>query len=97
MASDIHSSQDYHGCRAVPGATEIVFALGAGDSFVGVTHEVASTFPHVCLPAEAETRTEIVFPRSGRILIREPGDLLWPAREGGAELETQKQMLGSAA
>ena len=38
-----------------------------------------------------------MFPRSGRILIREPGDLLWPAREGRAELETQKQMLGSAA
>ncbi len=52
---------------------------------------------HVCLPAEAETRTEIVFPRSGRRYVREPGDLLWPAREGRAELDIQRQLLGSAA
>jgi predicted phage terminase large subunit-like protein len=54
-------------------------------------------FTHICLPAEAETRTEIVFPRSGRIQVRETGDLLWPAREGHPELKTAKQMLGSAA
>jgi predicted phage terminase large subunit-like protein len=54
-------------------------------------------FVHVCLPAEAETRTEIRFPRSGRIQVREPGDLLWPARDGRAELDTQKRMLGSVA
>jgi predicted phage terminase large subunit-like protein len=53
-------------------------------------------FQQVCLPAEAETRTEIRFP-SGRIHVREPGDLLWPAREGRDELETQKRMLGSVA
>ena len=53
-------------------------------------------FTHVCLPAEAELRTEILFP-SGRILVREPGDLLWPAREGRDELDTQKRMLGSVA
>ena len=54
-------------------------------------------FVHVCLPAEAETRTEIRFPRSGRIQVREPGDLLWPARDGRAELDMQKRMLGSVA
>jgi integrase len=54
-------------------------------------------FVEVCLPAEAETRTAIVSPRSGRILVREPGDLLWPAREGRAELPTAREMLGSAA
>jgi predicted phage terminase large subunit-like protein len=54
-------------------------------------------FTHVCLPAEAETRTTIVFPRSGRLHVRELGDLLWPARDGRAELDRQKQMLGSAA
>lgn len=53
-------------------------------------------FLHVCLPAEAETRTEIRFP-SGRIYVREPGDLLWPAREARDELDTQKRMLGSVA
>jgi len=54
-------------------------------------------FVPVCLPAEAETRTEIRFPRSGRTQVREPGDLLWPARDGRAELDTQKRMLGSVA
>lgn len=54
-------------------------------------------YTHVCLPAEAETRTEIVFPRSGRRLVREPGDLLWPARDGRPELDMQKRLLGSAA
>jgi predicted phage terminase large subunit-like protein len=54
-------------------------------------------FEHVCLPAEAEVRTEILFPRSGRTLVREPGDLLWPARDGHAELALQQRMLGSLA
>jgi predicted phage terminase large subunit-like protein len=53
-------------------------------------------FTHVCLPADGETRTEIVFPRSRRRQIRETGDLLWPAREGRAELDRAKQVLGSA-
>ena len=38
-----------------------------------------------------------MFPRSRRIQVREPGDLLWPAREGHPELKTAKHMLGSAA
>lgn len=54
-------------------------------------------YTHVCLPAEAETRTTITFPRSGRLETREPGDLLWPAREGATELQMQKRLLGSAA
>lgn len=54
-------------------------------------------FIDVCLPAEAETRTEIRFPRSGPVHVREPGDLLWPAREGREELDMQKRMLGSVA
>ena len=52
---------------------------------------------HVCLPAEAETRTEIRFPRSGRVQIRDAGDLLWPARDGRAELDEQRNVLGAAA
>jgi hypothetical protein len=54
-------------------------------------------YTHVCLPAEAEARTEHRFPRSGRIVVRERGDLLWPARDGREELDMQKRMLGSAA
>jgi predicted phage terminase large subunit-like protein len=54
-------------------------------------------YAHVCLPAEAETRTVHVFPRSRKTYVRESGDLLWPAREGVAELELQKRTLGSSA
>lgn len=54
-------------------------------------------FTHVCLPAEAETQTRLVFPRSGRVHDRSPGDVLWPEREGPAVLAKQKAQLGSAA
>jgi predicted phage terminase large subunit-like protein len=54
-------------------------------------------YPHLCLPVKAETGTDIVFPRSGRVLTREPGDLLWPAREGPTELAIQQRQLGSTA
>jgi predicted phage terminase large subunit-like protein len=53
-------------------------------------------FTHICLPAEAETVTRLVMPRSHRVIVREPGDLLWPAREGRAVLEMQRRLLGSA-
>ena len=52
---------------------------------------------HVSLPAIAERRTVIIFPRSRREIVREEGDLLWPAREGRAELEAAKVSLGSFA
>jgi predicted phage terminase large subunit-like protein len=54
-------------------------------------------FVQVCLPAEAEVPTTILFPRSGRVHHRDVGDLLWPAREGRDQLELQKKILGSAA
>ena len=51
----------------------------------------------VSLPVEAETRTTIMFPRSERVVTRDPGDILWPAREDRPELDQQKRLLGSAA
>ena len=47
------------------------------------------------LPAIAEQRSVITFPRSGRDVVREEGDVLWPAREGRTELEAAKLRLGS--
>jgi predicted phage terminase large subunit-like protein len=49
------------------------------------------------IPAEAEQRTEIVFPRSGRRFTRERGDLLWAERDGPEELAAMKLTLGSEA
>lgn len=54
-------------------------------------------YTHISLPAEAEVPTRLVFPRSGRVFTREPGDLLCPAREDRTELDHLKRVLGSAA
>src|SRR5688572_15415122 len=40
-------------CSLLPGATEIVFALGLGDDLVGVTHECD-------YPADAQTKPAVV-------------------------------------
>ena len=49
----------------------------------------------LCLPAEATSRTTITFPRSGRVVTRAPGDLLWPAREGPEEMAQRTVELGA--
>jgi predicted phage terminase large subunit-like protein len=49
----------------------------------------------LCLPAEFERRTVISLPRSGRSVVKEEGELLWPEREGQAELAAAKNRLGS--
>lgn len=52
---------------------------------------------HLKVPAEAETSATITFPRSGRTLEREVGNILWPAREDHQELAAQKAALGAYA
>ncbi len=52
-------------------------------------------YEHLCLPAEAETRTIIQMPISSKEVIREEGAILWPKREGAKELHAQKRALGS--
>jgi predicted phage terminase large subunit-like protein len=54
-------------------------------------------FTHICLPAEAEVASRVVFPRSHRVYNRLPGDVLWSEREGASVLARQKVALGSAA
>jgi predicted phage terminase large subunit-like protein len=49
-------------------------------------------YTHLCLPAVAETRT-VVPMRSGD-KIREKGDILWPEREGPAEIAETEKALG---
>lgn len=50
---------------------------------------------HLKLPAEAKDRQTIVFPLSGRTVEREPGDIIWPEREGPEELAQTKRALGT--
>jgi hypothetical protein len=49
---------------------------------------------HLCLPAEFERKTVIALPLSDREIVKQEGDLLWPEREGRAELGPSK--IGSA-
>jgi predicted phage terminase large subunit-like protein len=48
----------------------------------------------LCLPAEFERRRAIAIPRSRREIVKLDGDLLWPEREGRAELDAAKIRLG---
>lgn len=52
-------------------------------------------YTHLCLPAEAPERTVIVFPKSGRELIREEGDILNPQRFDRGVLDGLKKSMGS--
>lgn len=54
-------------------------------------------YVYLKLPAEAEKRTIIHLPISGRNIVREEGDFLWPEREGSTELAAQKRAMGSYA
>ena len=53
-------------------------------------------YEHVCLPSEAPERTVIHFPKSGREMVREQGDLLNPERFGKDVLDSLKKAMGSA-
>jgi len=50
---------------------------------------------HLCLPAEADKKTIIHMPISGKEIIRLPDDLLWPEREDVKEIAQVKKDLGS--
>lgn len=47
------------------------------------------------IPSVCEKKTIITFPISGKELIREPGELMHPERDGQAELDQAKKDLGS--
>jgi predicted phage terminase large subunit-like protein len=59
-------------------------------------HCIEQGYTHLSLPAEAEKRIIISTP-SGRTFAREAGDILWPEREGTAELARAKVAMGSYA
>lgn len=52
-------------------------------------------YEHLCLPAEAEKKTIITFPKSGKQLIREEGDILNPQRYDKESLAGLKKSMGS--
>lgn len=58
---------------------------------------LAAGYTHVCLPAWEATRRSIVFPQSGRVVIREADEPLWPARYPPPVLDQLRQDLGNHA
>lgn len=52
-------------------------------------------YTHLCLPAEAPERTVITFPKSGKQIIREEGDILNPQRFDAEVLAGLKKSMGS--
>ena len=51
-------------------------------------------YVHLKIEAEAPERKVIVYPRSGKILVREAGQLMWPRREGPREIARMKAVMG---
>jgi hypothetical protein len=56
--------------------------------------EEPGVWTHLCLPMEAPSRSVVSFP-SGRVISREPGDLLCPERFDEAAVARLKMTLGS--
>ena len=54
-------------------------------------------FEHLCLPALAPRRTTVVFPRSGRMVVRAVDEPLCPAREDTDQLRKMRETIGSYA
>lgn len=52
-------------------------------------------YTHLCLPAEAEKKTIITFPKSGKIITREEGEPLNPQRFDKEVLANLKKSMGS--
>jgi len=52
---------------------------------------------HLKLPMIAERKTTVVFPKSGREVVREVGDILNPERRGPKEVADLKKTMGSRA
>lgn len=52
-------------------------------------------YTHLCLPAEAPERTIITFPKSGKQIIREEGEILNPQRFDAEVLTGLKKSMGS--
>jgi hypothetical protein len=59
-----------------------------------VMKTVEEHYVHVKIEAEAPERKVITFPRTGRIVVREPGHLMWEAREGPPEIARMKAVMG---
>lgn len=51
-------------------------------------------YVHLKIPSVAPTRQTLYFPITKKTMVREPGDILHPARDGAAELAAAKKDMG---
>jgi hypothetical protein len=75
------------------GAIVVVMQRLAIDDLSGHLPELGG-WEHLKLPGEAHEHERIVFPVSGLVHQREPGELLWPEREGLEQIAERKRLLG---
>ena len=54
-------------------------------------------YTHVKIKAIEESARTITFPKSGRVIERAPGDILWPERHSRDALDTLKKRMGTYA
>jgi len=73
----------------------IMQRLHSHDATGHMLEKVEGDIVHLVIPQEAEMRTTVVFPRSGRVLVREEGDLLHEERVGPDEIASMKRRYGS--
>jgi predicted phage terminase large subunit-like protein len=77
------------------GVTVIVMQrINDNDLSAHVMKTIEEGYVHLKIEAEASEHRIIVFPRTGRIVTRNQGDLLWESREGPDEIRRQKAVMG---
>jgi phage terminase large subunit-like protein len=75
------------------GVIVVVMQRLAIDDLSGHLLEIGG-WEHLKLPGVAHEHERIVFPVSGFVHEREPGELLWPEREGPEQIKERKRLLG---
>lgn len=77
------------------GATVIVMQrVNDMDLSAHVLATKEENYVHLKIEAESPEPKIITFPRTGRIVTRNAGELLWETREGPAEIRRQKAVMG---
>jgi predicted phage terminase large subunit-like protein len=78
------------------GAIIIIMQRLHENDLTGYIIEEQIGYEHICLPAEAEEKTVVHFPISGKEIVREKGDILNSERFDKDTLKKLKKSMGSA-
>jgi predicted phage terminase large subunit-like protein len=81
--------------NAITGAIIIIMQRLHERDLTGYILSEQLGYDYLCLPAEAEQKTVITFPISGKEIVREPGDILNEKRFPRETLNDLKKVMGS--